>query len=640
MSEDESIWETLFDRADEDGREKSLLNRISTVENRYETLEVAGAGAMKRVFRTNDRVSDRLIARAVLKDPENDQAVESFLREARIIATLQHPNIVPLYDMGVDDSGQPFFTMRLLDGLTLTNILNELNKGNAEFIEKYTLSKRIDVFLKICDAMAYAHSEGVAHLDLKPDNIAVSQYGKTLVCDWGIAAIIGSEDKFETSLLESFDYYSKRYYTLSGEIKGTPGYMSPEQAKGAEEVKDERSDIFALGCIFYELLCFEKALAGDGLASIIAMTISGAVDPPVKRRPDLFVPESLSAICMKAMRKDPDRRYQKVEEIIADIDAYRQGFLTEAEDFSFKKQFYLLYKRNRQICHVALGFIIIIILGSFYFVDSLKKEKEATDQALEHSENLRAQNQKISVEASENYALKARTAYYRFQMLPATDLCEAALALDSNNELAISYLAKILLIQQKYKESYEKSLSYMSLQQPKRREFKEKDLREYTQKMLSYHESEHQDIKRIYPNVQEFLKIEDRFVLIAQLYAWAIMEKQSFVDDKLKEIEADISWLLSHENGKEVKCKLSSEVGGFLLDLSGNGDLADIRSIGQLPIVKLDLRGTRVKHMSFVKPDAINLFGLDSFRKTKILWVDKEQEIAPDTFRNATVHYH
>ena len=302
MSEEDSIWETLFDRADEDGRENSLLNKISKVEHRYENLELAGVGAMKRVFRTVDKVSDRVIAKAVLKDPDNDQAVESFLREARIIAMLQHPNIVPLYDMGVDESGIPFFTMRLVGDLTLRDIIVKLQNKEPSFVEKYTLTKRVDIFLKVCEAMAYAHSEGIAHLDLKPDNITVSRFGKTLVCDWGLAAIIGgSEKKFESSLLESFDFYSKRYYTLSGEIKGTPGYMSPEQAKGNEEPKDERSDIFALGCIFYELLSLERAFEGESVKDVIYKTVQDEIESPNERSTDLFIPDSLNAVCMKAI---------------------------------------------------------------------------------------------------------------------------------------------------------------------------------------------------------------------------------------------------------------------------------------------------------------------------------------------------
>ena len=182
---------------------------------------------------------------------------------------LQHPNIVPLYDIGLNEHGQPYFTMKLIQGRTLRDILEELKNGNEKDLKDYSLPERIDIFLKICDALAYAHSRGIAHLDLKPDNITVSTYGDVVVCDWGLAAIIGKNEEIDQALTESLDYYSKRYYTLTGEIKGTPGYMSPEQAKGGNETKDERSDIYALGSILYELLCLDHALDGKNVKETI-----------------------------------------------------------------------------------------------------------------------------------------------------------------------------------------------------------------------------------------------------------------------------------------------------------------------------------------------------------------------------------
>ena len=288
MDEEESNWENLFDRADEDGRENSLYRSISKVDSRYGDPEIAGSGAMKNIIRTEDKVSGRLIAKAVLKNPDDEQAVESFLREARITALLQHPNIVPLYDMGIDDDKQPFFTMKLVRGQSLKEILDELKAG--KLADEYPLSKRIDIFLKVCDAMAYAHSEGIAHLDLKPDNIRVSEYGDVIVCDWGLAAIIGSNDKIEAPLRESIDYYSKRYYTLCGEIKGTPGYMAPEQAKGGDEVKDERTDIFALGSILYELLTLQNAIQGEDLKNTVENTVKGNITPPSQRNISIHSP--------------------------------------------------------------------------------------------------------------------------------------------------------------------------------------------------------------------------------------------------------------------------------------------------------------------------------------------------------------
>ena len=422
MSETEDNWEALFDRADEDGRENSLYESISRVDDRYEDDDLAGTGAMKNIIRTEDNISGRLIAKAVLKNPNDEQIVESFLREARITALLQHPNIVPLYDMGIDDEGHPFFTMKLIKGLTLKGIIDKLEKGNPDFIRDFPLPKRIDIFLKVCEGMAYAHAEGVAHLDLKPENITVSTFGDVVICDWGLAAVIGSDDKIELRLKESVDYYSKRYYTLCGEIKGTPGYMAPEQAKGGEQIKDERTDIYALGSILYELLTLQRAIPGDDVNSIVSNTIKGEILSPVERRTDLSIPSSLNAVCMKALKLEPAERYQSVEDIITDIDAYRLGFITEAEDYSFTKQLYLLYKRNQQISIVAFVLISIIISGTAYFVNSLQDEKLVSENALAKSEELHKKNKAISKEASENYANKGRIAYYRFESDKAVDI--------------------------------------------------------------------------------------------------------------------------------------------------------------------------------------------------------------------------
>jgi len=633
MENEVNNWETLFDQADEHGRENSLFQSISSVDNRYGEDEITGSGAMKNIIRTEDKVSGRVIAKAVLKNPDDDQAVESFLREARITALLQHPNIVPLYDMGIGEDKQPFFTMKLIQGKTLNEILVELQRGDSSSINAYPLPKRIDIFLKVCDAMAYAHSEGIAHLDLKPDNIRVSEYGDVIICDWGLAAIIGNNEKIEEPLIESLDYYSKRYYTLCGEIKGTPGYMAPEQAKGGDEIKDERTDIFALGSILYELLTLKKAIPGVYLKSLINNTIQGSITIPSQKSPELSIPKSLEAVCMKALQTEPENRYQKIEELIKDIDAYRLGFVTEAEDFSFTKQLYLLYKRNKQICLVAFVLISIIIIGSLFFINSLRKEKQVSSQALE-------ENKKISKEASENYASKGQVAYYRFQIENATDLASASISLNHENELALSLFGKILCVQQKYSQAYEHLKKSADSKKVKKKNSKvDNDLSNFCLSLMNHKNEGILPIQTVYPKVQENIIKDQRHIIKAQIYAWTIMNKKRPLDKELSDLESDISWLLSQENNKEVKCKLYSVVGGFHLDLSGNGDLKTIRSIAQLPIIKLDIRACKIVEMALVEEDSKHQFlkNMDSFRATRTLLLDKEQEIDTNSFIRAKV---
>ena len=643
MSEVPNNWETLFDQADEDGRENSLFHSISSVNKRYGEDEIAGSGAMKNIIRTEDKVSGRVIAKAVLKNPDDEQAVESFLREARITALLQHPNIVPLYDMGISEDKQPFFTMKLIKGMTLKEILEGLQSEQSSFTKEYPLSKRIDIFLKVCEAMAYAHSEGVAHLDLKPDNIRVSEFGDVIICDWGLAAIIGDNDKIEAPLIESLDYYSKRYYTLCGEIKGTPGYMAPEQAKGGEEAKDEKTDIFALGSILYELLTLKKAIPGDDLKSLIANTIEGRISVPSQRSPEISIPSSLEAVCMKALKASPEERYQSVEEVIADIDSYRLGFVTEAEDFSFSKQLYLLYKRNKEICLVAFVLLSVMVIGSLFFIESLREEKQISTLALEESEKLHELNKRISKEASENYAAKGQVAYYRFQIENATDLVSAAISLNPDNELALSLYGKILCVQQQYSLAYEQLKKSGESKKGKKKNSKvDNDLANYCQSLQQKVDQKLLSIQEVFPQVQKNIDKDQRHIIKAQIYAWTIMNEKRQIDKELSDLERDIAWLLSQENNKKVKCKLYSVVGGFHLDLSGNGNLETIRSIAQLPIIKLDIRGCKIDEMALVIGNSNHQFlkEMDSFRATRTLLLDQDQEIDPHSFKKAKLQRH
>ncbi|MDD7985059.1 protein kinase [Lentisphaera marina] len=625
MDDEINNWKSLYKLAEEDGRENSLLYSLWNVENRYESSEITGSGAMKNIIRTEDTVSGRVIAKAVLKNPQDEQAVESFLREARITAMLQHPNIVPLYDIGLDDQGHPYFTMKLIKGLSLRVILDKLINKDPQTLKDYPLPKRIDIFLKVCEALAYAHSRGIAHLDLKPDNITVSTFGDVVVCDWGLAAIIGHNDDMDVSLLESLDYYSKRYYTLSGEIKGTPGYMSPEQAKGGDTVKDERSDIFALGSILYELLSLGNAIDGEGAKEIISETLTGHFVKPSKKRPDLIIPESLEAICMKALHLSPQERYQSVEKIISDIDAYRNGFLTEAEEASFAKQLTLLYKRNKSICLLAMMLVSVIVIGSLVFIESLRKEKQLTTKALEKSETLLDMNKKISREASLSYRFKARTDYYRFLPSQAVEAYEAAHILHGGDFRSYLYLAKSLCVQQRFSEAKEKLSRGHELLVKKPEEFSLLTMQLYSD-LAALNSHKVLSVQELYPIVKKYLGTDSYMIFKSQLFTWAILNTERTAGNEIEEIKADLNWLLSQENKTPINGKLSGRYMGLKFDLSGHPQLHDIRSISQFTFTELNIRGCDVKEMALVKafPRYPNM---DSFQRVANLLLDEGQAV-------------
>ena len=183
---------------------------------------------------------------ASLKQDAKDQRKEHFLKEARLTAALQHPNIIPLYDLGLK-STQPWFTMKLVSGTTLDKTLENLKRNRS--VELSDLNERLDAFMKICDAVAYAHSRGVLHLDIKPDNIQISEYGDILLCDWGLAKVMASV--CDEELLECYTFNPKGLdLTIDGLIKGTPGFMAPEQTRLIKGKSGEYTDIFFLWAVF------------------------------------------------------------------------------------------------------------------------------------------------------------------------------------------------------------------------------------------------------------------------------------------------------------------------------------------------------------------------------------------------------
>ncbi|EDM24654.1 probable serine/threonine-protein kinase pknB, partial [Lentisphaera araneosa HTCC2155] len=181
--------------------------------------------SIKRAF---DLSTSRYIAFAERGKPNDKHLYEVFLREARLTALLEHPNIISIHDVGLNDLGQPYFTMDLKEGDSLGEIFKNLNTKDEEYLETYSLHELLMIFVKICEAISYAHSKNIIHLDLKPDNIQVGHFGEVLVCDWGLGKILNNTEivGVEETLLE-VDLLN--HISSKNKVVGTPGYMSPEQ---------------------------------------------------------------------------------------------------------------------------------------------------------------------------------------------------------------------------------------------------------------------------------------------------------------------------------------------------------------------------------------------------------------------------
>lgn len=364
---------------------KYLINELRSGRSSIEKISLHSEGGSKKIYKIHDTRTGRDIALAKLKNDATSQQMERFLNEARITASLEHPNIIPIYDIGLDEKQEPFFLMKFLKDQSLEKILKELKKGNPEFQYKYSLNILLDIYIKVCEAVDYAHSQDVIHLDLKPDNIMIGDYGEVYVCDWGIARILqaNNEGMNTISLLE-IDMVND--FTLSGMIKGTPGFMAPEQINSRFGKKGKRTDIYALGAILYAILTLHKPLFSFKGKQILEATINGRLKEPKAIKSS--IPKSLNAVVMKAMSKKKHNRYAKVNEIIAEIRSFELGYATAAESVSFLKRLFLLIRRRKT--ETVFSFLIIsIVCSSFAMLQKRASEMKATLNLYEHEKEIR-----------------------------------------------------------------------------------------------------------------------------------------------------------------------------------------------------------------------------------------------------------
>lgn len=352
---------------------------------RYVRGGMVAYGGMGAIHEARQSAMGRKVAMKVMLHSWDESGVKRFLDEARITGMLEHPNIVPVHEMGVDEEDQFFYTMKFVRGATLAEVIAGLATGKAEAAEKYPLATLLTIFQKVCDAVAFAHSRGVWHRDLKPENIMIGDFGEVLVMDWGLAKESGftALEKSAESPEPAADAVSMR--TIDGTVMGTPAYMAPEQARGETAALDHRSDIYALGTILYEILHLQPAVRGETLEEVVQKVATGVIDAP-EPRPALHLPAhkapaSLEAVCRKAMAFEPERRYQQVQDLQADLTAYQSGFATSAESAGLGKHLALFIKRNRGVSLAAAAGFIALLASSVLFTINLVRERNRAEAA-------------------------------------------------------------------------------------------------------------------------------------------------------------------------------------------------------------------------------------------------------------------
>ncbi|CAN5802455.1 hypothetical protein BH11MYX4_BH11MYX4_15280 [soil metagenome] len=302
--------ETPVESSDAPAPRRAAHDLPSTPSTRLSLGHEVGRGGMGTVHSAHDQLLRRDVATKTLhaRFSSEQRRVDQFVGEAQITGQLEHPNIVPVHDVGVDANGQPYFTMKLVRGQNLWDWLSAPTRpvGSAE-----RLSAGLEIFMKVCDGIAFAHSRGVIHRDLKPGNIMVGDFGEVLVMDWGLARSVGPHA----------DVVSGEGATEPGGIVGTPAYMAPEQGMGGD-LCDELTDVFGLGAILYHIVTGRPPYAQANVFALMDAVRTGSYTPPEEALGDVTVSRRLLRIIDRALAFKPSERYASAAALKQDVQRF------------------------------------------------------------------------------------------------------------------------------------------------------------------------------------------------------------------------------------------------------------------------------------------------------------------------------
>ncbi len=368
-----------------DGDQAAITSHESTNGSRlrFRVLRPHAKGGLGQVSLAQDNELKRQVAikeiQARFADLPDSQA--RFIFEAEVTGRLEHPGVVPVYALGRNEDGRPFYAMRFISGSSMNEAIAELYQSGAPEAFDRRLRDLLNRFISVCNTIEYAHSRGYVHRDLKPANIMLGAYAETLVVDWGLAKQIGAPDIASQSTAQAdttaavgepldSEHESDRAKTRSGSTVGTPQYMAPEQAAGDIEKIGPHTDIYSLGATLYHILTGNAPLADQGRMSmpdLIQRVCRGDIPPPIAIRP--ATRKTLNAICCKAMSVDPKRRYATARQLAEDLEneladqpvsVFPEGFVTRASRWT---------RKHRGVtATIGLSLLLLTVLSTAFYV--------------------------------------------------------------------------------------------------------------------------------------------------------------------------------------------------------------------------------------------------------------------------------
>jgi PAS domain S-box-containing protein len=317
------------------GHQLVTVDHVPGPHERYARLRLHATGGIGRVWLARDVALGRDVALKELRPERAGQAAlgARFLQEARITGQLEHPGIIPVYELGRGrDDQQPFYTMRFVKGRTLSEAAHAYHEdrlaGRADALE---LPALLSAFVTVCNTVAYAHSRGVIHRDLKGQNVILGDFGEVVVLDWGLAKLVGrpeGEPPARSVMLDDVDAASG--YTIQGQALGTPAYMSPEQSAGRLDLIDRRTDVYGLGAILYEVLTGAPPFTGTSTEEVLRKVREEEPGPPRQLWPE--VPSALEALCLRALAKRPADRLASAADLALEVQGWQEYERRKAEE--------------------------------------------------------------------------------------------------------------------------------------------------------------------------------------------------------------------------------------------------------------------------------------------------------------------